>query len=911
MTRRIVFITTLFCLSTSFLYAQQEAATGSVKGRITDTSSHSLSGATITLISAKDTTKAQRMLSNAKGEFLFKQVTPGLYDLRISYLGYELTNNFVGITSRDLDINTGDIQMHQTYNENATVVVSATIPTSLKNDTIAFSANNFGTKPNATVEDLLKKLPGVEVDNNGVITAQGEQVTRVFVDGKRFFGSDPKLAVENLPRDIVEKIEVFDGKSDQSELTGFDDGTRIKTINIVTKPSRKYGWFGRSSVAVGNDTASLKQPLYDIEARVFHFDGDLKFGVTGMLNNVNNGLAKAANANIFFGDSLKLMSKKVKTDFSGNYYVNNTNTNLLQNSIKQNFYSDTSLNTNSFSADTSRSLTQSHAANLNFDTKFDSLNELRIRPSISFNNSDSRSLSTTEIDSLAGIAIPKNSTYADRSNHNSNTNVNVSATYWHGFKKKGRAITLDMQYSAGANNSNGNNFSRMSFFGNAPDSLINQRNETDGNNHSLSSTLTYTEPVGKYQMMKLQYNNSFSQYNSDRKTFNFDSTTDDYTIPNIGLTNDFKNIFSSNRAEIGYMYNHDKLNFNISGGIQFGEKEGNNVSKDYTITDNYTNFYPTAGLIYNFSRTQKLILRYDGRTNQPAISQLQPVVDSSNILNITSGNPDLKQNFTNHFQLMYNKIANGGGRSLFVFLDASFINDDIVNSITHLNNGGQFTMPVNMNGDYTLHGALNFNVPLPLPKSNFEFRTDLRNGRSASLVDSSANFTYNTNLSESIHWSTAMDKLFDIDFAFTPAYNITSYSVDDGNSNSNYYSQSTSFNGTWYTGSGWELTSGFDYTFYKGDAPGQNISIPLWSAAIIKRIFKDKSGEISLAVHDILDENKGVSFVRNENYSQQITSNILKRYALLSFTYNLHKFGVKRDSHELKSWREKYEDNKD
>lgn len=909
MTKRIAFITFFFCTITSFLYAQQQPqdADGSVKGRITDTASNVLNGATVTLINAKDTTKVHRALSNGKGVFMFSNIAPGLYDLRISYLGFQPADNYVGITARDMNINTGDIQLHQSYNENTTVIVSATIPTSLKNDTIAFSADNFGTKPNATVEDLLKKLPGVQVSDDGVVTAEGEQVTRVFVDGKRFFGSDPKLAIENLPKDIVEKIEVFDGKDDQSELTGFDDGTRIKTINIVTKPSRKYGWFGRSSLAMGNDTAALKDPLYNIKARVFHFDGDVKFGMTGMLNNVNNGQAKTANANIFFGDSLKLLSKKAKTDFSGNYNVNSAHTNLIQNSIRQNFYSDTTLNTNSIAADTSRSLAQSHTINLNFDTKFDSLNEFRIRPVISFNRSDSRSLSTTEIDSLAGIAIPKNSTYADRTNHNNSTNVNVSATYWHGFKKKGRSVTLDMQYATGVNNTDGNNFSRMSFFGNAPDSLINQRNETDGNNNSLSSTLTYTEPVAKYQMIKVQYNNSFSQYNSDRKTFNFDSTTNDYTTPNIGLTNDFKNTFTSNRAEAGYMYNHDKLNFNISGGIQFGRKEGDNATKGYTITDNYTNFYPTAGLVYNFSRTQKLIFRYDGRTNQPAISQLQPVVDSSNVLYITSGNPDLKQNFTNHFQLMYNKIANGGGRSLFVFLDAALVNNDIVNSITHLDNGGQFTKPVNMDGDYNLHGSLDFNVPLHLPKSNFDFKTDVQNRRSASLVDSSANFTYNTNLSESIHWSTAMDKLFDIDFAFTPAYNITSYSVDDDN-NSNYYSQSTSFNGTWYTGSGWELTSGFNYTFYKGDAPGQNVSIPLWSAAIVKRIFKDKSGEISLAVHDILNENKGVSFVRNENYSQQTTSNILKRYALLSFTYNLHKFGVKRNSRELKSWRKKYED---
>ncbi|ANI89984.1 hypothetical protein A9P82_12225 [Arachidicoccus ginsenosidimutans] len=903
-----------------------QKTTGSLSGTLVDTSridtSSGLSQATVSLVDAKDTTKVLRTLSDNQGKFSFHGLAPDVYMLRVSYLGYQPINKFIGITQVKPNIDLGNVNMEQIYNDNGTVIINASVPASLKGDTTSYSAASYGTKPNATVEDLLGKLPGVEVDKNGVITAQGEQVTRVFVDGKRFFGNDPKLAIENLPKDIVEKIEIFDGKSDQSELSGFDDGITIKTINIVTKPSRKFGWFGRSALGAGNDEATLKDPLYTLNARVFHFDGDVKMGLVGEMNNVNvqgftradqnnqNGLTKTGSGNAFFGNTWN--GKKAKTDFSVDYHYNNTNVKLLQNSIRQNFYSDSALNNNNLGLDTSNTLTQNHSINLNLDTKFDSTDELRIRPSISFNSSNKSTQSSTEIDSLSGgESIPKNITYADRTNHNSGHNINVSATYAHSFAKKGRRITLDMQYSNGESSNGGNNYSRMQFFGIAPDDVTNQRNETDGNNNSLSSTLTYTEPIAQNQQLELQYNNSFSTYTSNRKTFDFDSSTNDYSIPNIELTNDFKNNFSSNNAVIGYRYNNGIINFNLSGGVKFGKKEGNNLSKDYTIVDNYTNLYPTARLTYNISRTKKLIFRYEGRTNQPAIAQLQPIVDSSNVLNITSGNPNLKQNFNNHFQFRYNDVNNSGKKFFFVFLDANFIHNNIVNSITHLENGGQSTMPVNLDGSYNLHGSLDYGLPLMSPKSNFDFKTDVRNNRSASLIDSSMNFTYNTALSESIRWSTSMDKLFDINVAITPAYNIATYGDISDDDNLNYYSQSTSFDGTWYAASGWEITSSFDYTFYNGNAPGQNVSIPLWNAGIIKHLFKDNAGEISISVHDILNENKGVNFQRSENYSQQTMTNILKRYALISFTYNLHKFGVKRSKDALKDWKKRYENDKE
>ncbi|MGF7229772.1 outer membrane beta-barrel protein [Arachidicoccus sp.] len=903
----------IFCISVA--KAQSNVASGTLSGVIVDTISHNVDKASISLINARDTSIVKNTLSDSVGNFKFSNLPLDTYILRISFQGYEILNKYVAFTNAKPALDLGDITLQQSTNELGTVTVTAVIPVTLNGDTTSYNADAFGTKPTATVEDLLKKLPGVQVDKDGKVTAQGEAVSRVFVDGKRFFGSDPKMATQNLPKDVVDKIQVFDGKSDKSEFSGFDDGTTIKTINIVTKPAMRHGWFGKTSAGIGNDNASLKDPLYTVTPRIMRFSGDMKVGLFGQLNNINvqnftrsdqgnkNGLTKTAAAFLFFGDSF---GKKVKTDFSGHYGFNSTDLNLLKNGITQRFFTDSAKNSNTYSNDSTKTSTQNQSVDLNFTTMFDSSNQLRFRPSLSFNKSNSNDISSTQIDSLPnGVSIPKTLSNANRNSDNTSRNAGVAATYMHAFAKKGRTITLDMQYSNSNSNSIGNNFTRTQNLLLHTDTTINQRNINTTNNNSLSTTLTYTEPIGVHQQLELEYNNSFSNNTANRKTYDFDSLTNGYTSQNNTLTNYFVNKYMSNRGTLGYMYNDETINFNFSGGVQFGKMESNNLSKNYgLITNNYVNFYPTAKFTYNFSKTQKLFFRYQGRTNQPSISQLQPIIDSSNTLNITSGNPNLKQEFNNHFQLRYNNIDRTGGKSFFAFIDASFVHNNIQNAITSLSNGGQSTVPININGDYTLRGYLDFGVPLKSPKSNFDFSTNISNSRNASLIDSVKNFTYTTSFSEGIRWSTSMDKSFDINISVNPAYNISKYSITSGanSNNTNYYSQSTSFEGTFYTNSGWQIASDFDYTFYRGNAPGQNIGIPLWNASVTKQIFKNKAGEISLSLHDILNDNKGVDFQRNGNYSSQTTTNILKRYVLLTFTYNLKQFGKKGDRNGNRSW---------
>ena len=894
--------TLLFCLLCGAARAQDssEIAAGSLTGTIVDTISHNLTRATITLMNAADTSKKKLTLSDEHGKFSFSRLDFTTYVLRVSFLGYEVMNRYVAITKSKPNVDLGDIQLQQTVNDNGTVVVTAVVPVTLKGDTTEFNASAYGIKPNGTTEDLLKKMPGLEVDQNGNVTSNGEAVTRVFVDGKRFFGNDPKLATQNLPAEVIDKIQVFDGKSDQSEFSGFDDGSTVKTINIVTKQDKRHGWFGKSS-AGGGDELDGGNGLYDANARIAFFHGNERIMFLGQLNNINeqfftrgdqsgnNGITKTGSAGINYANTFG------KTDFSGSYFYNNLNTTALSVTNSQKLYSDTSQNTNSYQTSNNVRSNINNRINLNLDTKFDSSNELRIRPNINFTNTSSDNSSETQTwhQYANNTADSINRTFANTTNKNDGYTGTIGITYNHKFAKQGRTATVDVQLGGGNTNASGTNISNLYTFANQKDSITNQQYNSTNNSKSISTTLDYTEPITRHHLLKIEYNNSLSHTTSNYKTNNFDSLSNSYSIVNDLLTNQYDNNYNTNRATLSYMYVTDKASLMLSDGVQFGDNYSHNLTKNYTISQHYVNMYPSANFTYKFSNAKQLQINYQGRTTQPSMAQLQPLENNADPLNITAGNPDLKQEFTHTLLLRYRTTNRATFKSFAAYVNASYTTNNITNSIWLLPNGGDSSRPVNFGNSYNLFGYVNWSFPLS--KSILNLATRINAGRSASLVNDTANYTATATFQETIKWSTNLQKNWDVNISTTPAYNIANYKFAGGgqspNKNANYYSQSIIFDGTWYDKKGWELASTFNYTFYRGSARGANASIPLWTASVGKLFFKNHAGEIKLSMYDVLNQNKGVSFVRSSNIISQTQTNILKRYLLLTFTYNLRQFG--------------------
>ncbi|WP_447639821.1 MULTISPECIES: outer membrane beta-barrel protein [Chitinophagaceae] len=919
-TRISIFL--LFTLSVFHTALAQDS--GRIAGKILDTTgTRGVPKIKIYLFQVKDSALYDTATTDTQGNFLFGQlVIPNTYSLTIASQGYRKIQQTISLDNNNYNKTIPNILLQPTVEELEAVVVTSVVPVKMKGDTTEFNAAAYHLKPNATAEDLLKKLPGMDVDQSGAIKSSGETVSRVYVNGKRFFGDDPKMATQNLPSDIIDKVQVFDALSDQSAFSGFDDGNRVKTINIVTKKDKNVGYFGKTFAGAGS------RGLYALGTATHRFNNDQQISLIGEANSTNqqmftfqdifgtsgggrpggsggsggpggggpggpqgasnsSGLVKTWAGGLNYRDNWGK-----KTQVSGSYFLNKRANDVNSLTNTQQLYSQDSTQLTNSSSYVSTSILNQRL-NLNIETNFDSSNALIVRPNISFQNTRTNTQSYSKIgwQDMDSISNTNSDLYAKNSGYNGS----VDLLFQHKFGKKGRTISIGETISGSNTKGNGKTYTIIDNYQSNQIDSTNQIYNSEAKSTSFSTTLSYTEPIAQYQQLELNLNNTYTKNNSYRNTFDYDQDTRQYTFADSLLTNQYKNTYVSNRATLSYRYNYQQVNFSIGGGVQFGQQEGNNEAKNIHIKQNYTNFYPTANFNYKFSNTRNLRFNYMGRTTQPSITQLQPVEDNSNPLSITSGNPELKQSFAHSFRFLYTSFDRQKSIFMDAFLSATLTQNNIVNSITRLSNGGQYTTPINMNGNYTLNGHYGYTFPIRSPKSNLSFATDISSSKTASMINGASNFTYNHSFAERIKWTTNLTSTFDINLSTQPSYNIARYSLQPSQ-NANYFSQNMVVEATWYTASGWIASSNFNYTYYKGLSEGYNVSIPLLNASFAKQIFKNKAGEIKLSVYDLLNQNKSITNTRTDNAITQVKSNILTRYVLLTFTYNLRNFGKKTNN---------------
>jgi len=890
---------------------------GSLKGKLTDTlGKQALKSASISILDPQDSSVEAFGLAKEDGSFELKNISFGTFIVHISFESYSSVFKTVSFSKIRPDINLGIIYMKQADNRLPDVVVTQSAIV-LKKDTIEYNAGSFKTKPNAVVEDLLKKLPGVEVDKNGAVKAQGETVQRVLVDGKRFFGDDPQMATKNLPPDVVDKIQVFDDLSDQSKFTGFDDGNHVKTINITTKKDKRKGYFGKAVAGIGTDDH------YDESLNMHRFNGNQQISLLGQANNVNkqnftsqdilgtnsrtggksSGTGSGITQTISGGINYRDQWGK-KTDVSGSYFYNNQNTSTIQTSHTMN-----PLNTDSstYSDNTQNSGRDNgnHRINLNIEQQFDSSNSLVFRPNVSFQNTNSDTYQTTVFTGGKSYS-PIYNTATTSSQQNSGLSGSSDLLFRHKFKKAHRTFSIALNLSDNTNNGDGNNFSAKHYFNPVSFDTLDQHIITSSTSSSISPTLSYTEPLGKNQILEFNYNYNYTISSSNRETYSFDPVSHEYNQFDSLFSNDYKNTYNSNRFTISYRLQNPKYNFNLSSGLQSGNRTSINTTKNITTEQNFLNLTPTGNFQYNFTRTKSLRLFYTGRTGQPSVSQLQPLVTTSDSINFSRGNPNLKQQFTHSIRLLYNNFDVVTQRVIMITLNASMISNDIQNSITYLptppnKKGATLTVPVNLNGTYNVSGYFNYGFPLKKPKSNLNFTSNVSYNQSQTLVNSYDanqnlisinNFTRNTALNETVRWTTNLKNNFDMNLSSSSTYNIARNSMQP-TLNANSFIQTVSVDVTVYTNNGWILASDFDYayTFNNNAASGYNTSVPLWNPSFAKQFMKNKAGELRLTCFDLLNQNQSVK--RSVSQSGAVTdtrSNVLTRYLMLTFTYNLRKF---------------------
>jgi hypothetical protein len=913
----------------SILCGQVLVAQYKLTGKVVDARNRlPLPDATVTIMNPADSATVGFAVADKTGLFEIKNIVKGSFLVDITFTGYSGYHKKMDFTGDQLIVDLDTVFMQMDTTMLAGVVVTAP-PITVKKDTVEFRAASFKTKPNATVEDLLKKLPGVEVDRDGNITAQGEEITKIYVDGKEFFGNDPKLATKNLPSELIESIQVFDDMSDQAKFTRIDDGSRQRTINIKLKKNRKRGMFGRSSASLGN------AGRYEGSGSVNMFDDSRQLSVLGGANNINrlgfsnNDLMRLANSNNRGGrggrgggggggglgnGNLRTWSGGLnfrdewgrKIQFAGHYFVSHTNNNNRTESYRQNVFEDDSVSYTNRKA-FSKNLNTNHNIGLRFEYEIDSMNSILLTPTISISRAQSWGDDTLS----TRAASPKFDYLAitgasHRSNQNNSESFGNNLLFRHRFNKPGRTFTIG--WKTELKNGDGEGFNKLpyTFYNNdgTLDSLDNrdQQNQTLSKsfNNTVSSSLT--EMLGSDNILELNYAYTVNKSISDRDTYEYNPITKEYDSINRPLTNYFRNMFTSSRLGTNFRVKREKYDFQAGGAVQFATIDNLSnratTEKDSTMRQSYTNFFPNASFSYNPKPRTSLRFRYRGSTRPPSISQLQEVWDISNPLNIRTGNADLKQEFTHNFNISYNSFNLNNYVYVNFTLGASIVNNRIVNAISFIDDKIQLTRPENLNGTRNMNFSGTVGIPLKKTTTgrrsplNLNLTTSLRMNRDVSKLKDQLNYNHTRGVGQRIRVNYFIDDKLDLGANASVNYNDARYSVRS-DMNYKYFDYRYSLDLTYTVFKRIMINNDFDYYVNTGRAEGFNQSIPIWNAYISCLLFKKQNGEIRLNGIDLLNQNKSINRSVGDNYVEDTYTQVLQRFFLVSFMYNFNRFNGK------------------
>ncbi|MFY7899449.1 MAG: outer membrane beta-barrel protein, partial [Chitinophagaceae bacterium] len=849
----------------------------------------------------------------------------GKYIISASYVGFATVwkafeTNEMGAA------NLGKIELTNINQLTDVTVVGKRPPVTINNDTLEFNTENFKTAPNAVVEDLLKRLPGVVIDADGTVRVNGQIVRRVLVDGKEFFTGDPKIATKNLDASAVDKVQVYDRKSDRAQFTGIDDGSAEKAINLKLKSDRKNAVFGRVTAGAGNNER------YDGQTNINKFNGDKQMSFIGMGNNTNKqgfsisdvmnftgelgrGMRNGGGVNIRVTNGnndnglpisgLGQNQQGVATTFAGGVNYNNTfkkktdlNTNALFSNIdlntdritnRQLFLPD---NTTNFSNDTSFSNRRNLQQRVNFivDHKIDSFTSIRFTPQLTFQQNKSSRLNQYQTANNKGIVL--NSGFSNNQSNATALNFTGTALLRKRFKKKGRTISATVNHSYNESESDGDLYSLNRFYnslnGSYKDSILNQENTRASFTRNLGVIVTYTEPMGKKSLLELSGYHNLNSSESNRSTFDYNNISKRYDIVNSNLTNNFSSTYNYSGGTIGFRTNQGKLSYTFNASAQSAILKSINNSTGSIIQNTFTDVLPSANITYRPKQSSSINFSYNTSTQQPSAIQLQPIADNSNPLNIVYGNPKLNRSYQQSFSLNYFSANMYKQRNLFAFVAANFTNNDIVYADSIFANGARSTRPINVNGNYFIFGNINYGFAIKKLKSRIDAGINMNLFRNASFVNGAKNIIRNNSFGPNINYTFTLENKLDVILNSRVNFNTAKNALQPQLSNS-FVQQVYGLELTQYLPKGFVFNSNFNYTINTGRSDGFNTNIPFWNSSIAKSFLKNKRAEIKFTVFDILNKNIGINRVANQNFIEDVQYNVLQRYFLLSFTFSLNK----------------------
>ena len=913
------FVFIICLLLTSYVgFAQNLTIQGTLKDSIAN---RALNAATVSLVYDKDSSLVSFSRTNESGVFNFKNVAPGAYLVSVSYVGY-VPKWVPVLIGSEKTVEMGVIYMNDVNSMSTVTVTARRPPVVINGDSVEFNSENFKTAPNAVVEDLLKKMPGMEVDKSGGITVNGKTVTKVFVNGKEFFSGDPKMATKNLPADAVDKIQVYDRKSDQAMFTGIDDGSEETAINLKLKKDRNRSTFGKLSGGAGTPS------VFDVQGNVNVINNDEQFSAIGGANNTNRqnfsnrnivnfsgggggrpGAGGGVTINIggggsgetdanaqgiadtySIGGNYSNIFNDKKTEFNANLSVSDVNRNNNSSSFTQNLTPGNAFNRISNSNSIAGNKQQNFGSTI--DHKVTDNFSFRFTPSLGLQQTTNYSEDSTQTYLTNGSLLNSNTTIAS----SASDAVNAASTLLlrKKFAKKGRTISSTITQSFNRSNSTGNQFTEQLTYNKnilTNDSILDQQNIRKGENTSYSANVIYTEPLGKKSLLEFNSYISKSIGSSSRKIYDYNTLTDEYGLLNTRLTNEFNSEYTYSGGGMSYRSNQKKYNFSTGFSLQKAVLDGENISAKTKLSQSFQDILPNATFRYNFSQTKNLNIDYRTSTNQPSITQLQPVLDQSNINRQSIGNPDLKRSYVHNLNVRFFSSKILAGRNFFSTLNASTTNNSIVNYDSVLPNRTILTKPVNVDGAYRINTSLNYGFGIKKLKSRLSFGLNAGLNNNISYANGLLNTIVTKSTGPSMSYTYIVDDVIDINLTARYSFSNTNNAVNP-TLNTNFLTKVFGADMTNYLPFNIVLNQSFNYAINTGRAEGFNTAIPIWNASFSKFFMKNKRAEIKMSAFDLLNKNIGISRNVSQNQIVDRSYNVISQYFLLSFTYSLQKSGL-------------------
>jgi hypothetical protein len=905
-----------------------------VSGVVADADTRqSLIGAVVEMTPVSDSTRATVIVSGAGGAF-----STGLgretHTVKASLLGYEPYVGTAEITAPRQTLDT--IYIRQGIIMDAVVKEAVAMRTSVRGDTLIYNADSYKVAADATVSGLLSKMPGIKVDG-GTVEAQGETVRKVLIDNREFFGEDVAAAISSLPAEAVKNIEVFDKLSDNAEFTGIDDGEGYRAINITTRESMRQGIMGQVSALYG-----AEPPEHDGEGwhhyglaggNVNIFQGDSRFTVGGTLNNLNerqftsndilgvgddDGIARVGLFRVNYIDQL---GKRNQWTVDASYSYDITRSEAYS-TIDREYYPSTDALFSEYYSETSRnSSNRGHSLNGRIDWKPNSTHELRIRPFIRFQGNDGRSTSDEIYYPVGNAALP-----IELNNWSTNDQagsiMGLSANYRVRLGKPGRTLSMFFNTSYDPDDHRRESYSeRQELDANGENIYIRQSTPSFNYDFDIGGGLTYTEPVSDHSLVNLDYSISYNYSDQDRKAYLWDTALGRYDMsaPDVNLSGVYNSGYITHRAGPGYRLQKGKTSLSVGVFYQYSTLESSRrLPREYDLKQDFSNILYSVLLNTQFPNGASIRAFLNSRTRNPSILDLQDIADITNVQNISRGNIDLKPSYGNMFYLRFNMPNVEKGRSLGINMGGNYTNNSIVrrvirespgfqildpdgNVVETLDAVGTYSEPVNMDGQWSARFGVDYGFPIKFLSSNFNIEAGVNYQEAPSQIGKWAEGmpapVYQTNylrelnpnveLTLGSNISERVDFRVDYDFG----YNRTRNSYFEGADNEDLEHE-IDLEFKFVLPAYFTIAGNAEWS-YRRSIAGQDFTREYFvaNAAVGKKIFRSRQGEISLVVNDIFNQNIGFRRTAAAQYIQNRTNSVIGRYVGLKFTWNIRRFG--------------------